>query len=65
MTVHLLEGPDVDENDRPFIDGLYISHQTRAFLENLQASKKISGANKCLSQQQIEEKLEKIVRVNG
>ena len=65
VTVHLLEGPEVDENDRPFIDGLYMSHQTRAFLENLQTSKKISGADKCLSQQQIEEKLEKIVRVNG
>ena len=65
VTVHLLEGPQVDANDRPFIDGLYMSHQTRAFLENMQASKNIGGADKCLGQQQIEEKLEKIVRVNG
>ena len=35
VTVHLLEGPQVDANDRPFIDGLYMSHQTRAFLENM------------------------------
>ena len=44
VTVHLLEGPPVDANDRPFIDGLYMSHQTRAFLENMQASKNIGGA---------------------
>lgn len=31
----------------------------------MQASKNIGGADKCLSQQQIEEKLEKMVRVNG
>ena len=65
VTVHLLEGPQVDANDRPFIDGLYMSHQTRAFLENMQMSKNIGGADKCLGQQQIEEKLEKMARVNG
>lgn len=65
VTIHLLEGPETDQNDRPFIDGLFIAHQERAYLENLQESRNIGGTNKCLSQQQIEEKLEKLVRVNG
>ena len=65
VTVHLLEGPKVDERDIPFVDGLYMAHQARAYLENMQVSKQSKGAEKCLSQRVIEEKLEKMVRVNG
>lgn len=65
ITVHLLAGPEASEKDRPFIDGLFISHQSRAYLENMQVSRNMSGADKCLSQRQIEEKLEMMVQING
>ena len=65
VTVHLLKGPEADSKDVPFVDGLYISHQARAYLENMQQSKETDGADKCLKQREVEEKLEKMVRVNG
>ncbi len=65
VTVHLIEGPQGEAEDTPFIEGLYVSQQARAFLENMQPSNKGKGAVKCLSQQEIENKLEQIIRVNG
>lgn len=40
VTVHLMEGKGGMPEDTPFIEGLYLSRQERAFLENLQISKK-------------------------
>ena len=65
ITVHLMEGQAGMSNDTPFIEGLYVSRQERAFLENMQISKKKGDASKTLPQDVIEEKLEAIIRTNG
>lgn len=65
LTVHLLEGPAGEEDDSPFIEGLYVSKQERAFLENLQPAYKTKSGSKCLDRSEIEERIEKIIRING
>lgn len=66
VTVHLLQGPAGEDDDSPFIEGLYVSKQERAFLENMQQSYRTqSGSPKCLARKDIEERLEKIIRING
>jgi len=44
---------------------LYVSQKARAFLENLQSSKKTGNGSKCLNLQEIEDRLEQIIRING
>jgi hypothetical protein len=65
ITLQFLEGNSPIEGDNKFFGALYVSQKARAFLENLQASKKIGSASKCLSLPEIEERLEQIIRVNG
>jgi len=65
VVVHLLDGPLGQPEDTPFINGLFIACPERAFLENLQTSyQKMNGA-KCLTQSNIEDRLEKVIRING
>lgn len=65
ITVHLMEGPDGLPSDSPFIEGLYVSSEPRAFLENLQPSKSRSATDKCLGQKELEERLERKIQANG
>lgn len=65
MTIHLLKGPKPIEGDQPFVDGLKVSQEARAFLENLQSSRGEGEDSKTLSQTSIEERLEKIIQVRG
>lgn len=65
VTVRLLEGPEAIEGDNPFSGKLFVSQQARAFLENLQQSKRPGPTSKTLTIPEIEEKLEQIVRING
>lgn len=65
ITVHLMEGKGGMPEDTPFIEGLYLSRPERAFLENLQISRRQGEESKTLPQQIIEEKLEIIIRTNG
>ncbi|MHA7862692.1 Fic family protein [Flagellimonas marinaquae] len=65
ITVHLIEGNPAMEGDLPFSGKLMVSQRERAFLENLQISRKTGPYSKTLTFPQIEEKLEKIIRVNG
>lgn len=65
VTLQFLAGAPPMEGDNQFSGELFVSQKARAFLENLQASKKIGSASKCLSLPEIEEKLEEIIRVNG
>jgi len=65
ITIRFLEGPGPVEGDHPFSGGLYISQQARAFLENLQLSKRPGPTSKTLTLPEVEEKLEQIVRING
>jgi Fic family protein len=65
ITIHFLSGPSPIEGDHKFSGELSASQKARAFLENLQATKKLGSESKCLSLPAIEERLEQIIRVNG
>lgn len=65
LSIHFLEGPGKIEGDRPFFENLYVSQDARAYLENMQQTRKQGEESKTLSQQQIEEKLETFIRVKG
>lgn len=65
ITLNFLEGKGPIEGDRLFMGELYLSQQARAFLENLQISKKSGPHSKTIHRTIIEEKLESIIRVNG
>lgn len=60
-----LEGRKPLEGDNPISGELFVSQKPRAFLENLQTTKKVGDSTKCLPLAEIEEKLEQIIRVNG
>ena len=70
LTIHFLKGPDHIEGDNPFFESLYASQEARAFLENLQETRKGSHPDsyresKCLPISEIEERLETIARTRG
>lgn len=65
IMLQFLEGHPPIDGDNKFSGELYASQKARAFLENLQASKKLGSVSKCLSLPEIEERLEQIIRVNG
>ena len=65
ITINFLEGAKPLNNDKPISRELYVSSRERAFLENLQVSRKTGPNSKTLSIPEIEERLEKIIRVNG
>ena len=65
ITIRFLEGHKPIERDYPISGKLYASQKARAFLENLQPSKKKGDDSKCLALSELEEKLEQIIRVNG
>ncbi|HEY8937383.1 MAG TPA: Fic family protein [Cyclobacteriaceae bacterium] len=65
LTIHLLKGPAVIEGDNPFFEELYASQEARAFLENLQETRKNNEERKNLSLPEIEERLETLVRTKG
>lgn len=65
VTVHLMEGKAGLEEDVPFIEGLYASQRERAFLENMQVSRKSGTESKTLPRKEIKEKLEQFIRING
>lgn len=65
LVIHFLKGPGRIEGDKPFFEDLYVSQEARAYLENLQSSRKAGEESKTLTQAEIEEKLDTIVRVKG
>ena len=65
LTVHLLEGPSGQIEDTPFVNGLFIACPERAYLENMQTAYKKNDGAKCLPQTAIEDRLEKVIRING
>ena len=65
VEINFLEGNGPIDGDNPMSGELYVSQQGRAFLENLQVSRKPGPDSKNLSYPEIEEKLEQIIRVNG
>jgi hypothetical protein len=59
-------GPGPISSDMPFLEGLYVSSQTRAFLENMRASRARNGrVPRTLAQTRIEERLDRLIRISG
>ena len=59
-------GPGPLPTDMPFIGGLFLSSQPRAFLENVKSSRaRGQRSARTLSKQELEEKLEEILRRGG
>ena len=65
ITIRLLEGPEAIPGDNQISVGLNVSQRARAFLENLQPSKNVSGSSKNLPKPLLEDKLEQVFRING
>ncbi len=65
IILRFLEGHEALPGDNQIYGGLFASQRARAFLENLQSYKNVSGSSKCLPITIIESKLEQIIRVNG
>ncbi len=65
IDINFLKGSGPIQGDNPFSEELYVSQRARAFLENLQVSRKPGSESKTLTFPEIEEKLEQIIRVNG
>ncbi len=65
ITIRFMEGSKAIEGDTSFSGALMVSQRERALLENLQVSRQTGADSKTLAYPQIEEKLEKIIRVNG
>jgi fido (protein-threonine AMPylation protein) len=65
ITISFLEGHKPIEGDNSFSGELFVSQKARAFLENLQSSKRLGPTSKTLTLPEIEEKLELIIRVHG
>lgn len=65
ITLRFLEGPGQIEGDNVFSGELYCSQLERALLENLQVSRKPGPESKTLTLSEIEDRLEKVIRVKG
>lgn len=65
LTIQLLEGPAKIEGDNVFFGNLHASQEARAFLENLQETRRKSAEPKTLIISQIEERLDAIIRARG
>lgn len=65
LTIHFLKGPSKAEGDNPFLQNLHASQEARAFLENMQESRKSGEESKSLSRTEVEDRLEVIIRVRG
>jgi hypothetical protein len=65
ITLRFLKGNEPIDGDNKFSGELYVAQLERALLENLEISRKKGASSKTLSIQEIEEKLELIIRVQG
>jgi hypothetical protein len=65
LTIHFLKGPSKIDGDNAFFGNLHASQEARAFLENLQETRRKSAEPKTLTISQIEERLETIIRARG
>lgn len=65
VTLHIMQGATAIAGDNPLTDGLYVSQQARAVLENFQESRKPGPESKTLTIPELEERLEQVARVKG
>ncbi len=65
FTVRLMKGPDPSKGDMPFLEGLFISSEARAYLENMQVARGRGSSQKSLHRKAIEERLNRICQIRG
>ncbi len=65
ITIRFQEGPGPIEGDHKFSGELYTSQLERALLENLQVSRQLGAESKTLTLSEIEDRLEKVIRIKG
>lgn len=66
VTVRMIPGPGPAEGDVRYGDSLWIASPARAYLENLQLTRRRRGAAaRVLPRAQIEDRLERLLRVSG
>ena len=58
VTIHFIATPETQPSDYPFLDGLRVSSNARAILENLEPDKTQGGARKCVGAEAVEARLE-------
>jgi Fic family protein len=65
LSLHFYKGPDALEDDIVFFGNLKASGLPRAYLENLQKTKRSGEESKSLNREQLEEKIESYLRAKG
>ena len=65
ITLHFMKGLPPIAGDNPITGELYASQKERAFLENLQVTRRQGPESKTLEITEIEEKLDTVIKVNG
>ncbi len=66
ITIRTRKGHKSLPGDKPFLDGLFLSSVARGYLENMRISRPRNGESaRTLSKEEIEEKLESILRKSG
>jgi len=65
VTINFIKGNGATKGDNKIFGELFAASRERAFLENLQITKKTGPNSKSLSIPQIEEKLDDILSING
>ena len=65
LMIHFLKGKGPINGDTKFFEELCVSQEARAFLENMQSTRKHGEESKSLSQEEVEHKLETIIKVKG
>lgn len=65
LTVRLIKGPPAGVADKPFMGALFIASQPRAFLENIQRTRRGEAASKSIPRKELEERLERLLRLRG
>lgn len=65
LVVHFQKGHGRLSGDRSFFGELYISQEARAYLENLQVSRNSGELSKTLGREELEERLEAVIRGRG
>ena len=65
LTVTVLKGPLAGEEDKPFMENLFMASEPRAFLENLQISRPRGEFAKTITRKELEDRLDRILRLRS
>jgi len=65
LLIRLFKGLWPIECDTAFVNNLYLASRPRAFLENMQLSRRRDGVAKTLTKKEIEKRLEKLCHIHG